>query len=109
MVLLPFLTCELLEAWDPAGFITETYSCCPQKVVQVNASVGYGVHASPGSVLPWLCELRQPLRCLRCHSRIHKAVGIKADSRGSLTPVVLIDEAPTTCRAPCDALCVRYL
>jgi len=80
MVLLPFLTCELLEAWDPAGFITETYSCCPQKVVQVNASVGYGVHVSPGSVLPQLWELRQPLRSLRCHSRIHKAVGIKADS-----------------------------
>lgn len=32
MVLLPFLTCELLEAWDPSGFITETYSCCPKRL-----------------------------------------------------------------------------
>lgn len=42
MALLPFLTFELLEAWEPSCFITETYSWCPQRLfksMKVDATV----------------------------------------------------------------------
>ena len=81
----------------------------PPKAVQVSASGGYGVHTDPGPVPPRLCDLRQRLHLSALSFPNPQAVGIKTHSRGLLAPVALIYEAPTTCRAPRDGLCVRYL